>query len=54
MKEDEKTRALDMPQKMERRKCIENEHRFRRSVPKPDEPKHPLAVTQEQLDSLGD
>jgi len=45
MQEDEKTRALLLPQKMERRKAIESEHRYRRSIYKADEPKHPFAVT---------
>ena len=54
MQEDENTRALLMPHKMERRKAVEKEHRYRRGIYKADEPKHPLAMTQEQLDSIGD
>lgn len=54
MQEDEKTRALLMPQKMERRKAIEAEHRHRRGIYKADEPKHPFAVTQEHMDTVGD
>jgi len=38
MTEDEKTRAMAMPDKIERRKCVEQEHRFRRSVYNPNEP----------------
>ena len=54
MQEDEKTRALLMPQKMERRKAVETEHRHRRGIYKADEIRHPTATTQAQLDTLGD
>lgn len=45
MQEDEKTRAMLLPDRMERRKCVEKEHRFRKGVYRADEPKHPFAVT---------
>lgn len=54
MKEDEKTRGLLMPHKMERRKAIEQEYRYRRGIYKADEIRHPTAVTQETLDAHGD
>ena len=43
MQEDEKTRALDVAQKMDRRRCIEAEHRHRRGFSKQMD--HPTAVT---------
>jgi hypothetical protein len=41
MTEDEKTRAMAMPDKIERRKCVEQEHRFRRGVYNPNDAQHP-------------
>jgi hypothetical protein len=49
MQEDAKTRALDVPQKMERRKAVEGEFRWRRGVLVSQD--HPTAVTQAQLES---
>lgn len=49
MQEDAKTRALDVPQKMERRKAVEGEFRWRRGVLVAQD--HPTAVTQAQLES---
>lgn len=54
MTEDEKTRALNLPEKLERKKSIINEHRHRRAIYRTNEPKHPLAVTQEYMDEVGD
>mgnify|MGYP000895665666 CR=1 FL=1 len=55
MQEDEKTRALLMPQKMERRKAIESEYRYRRGVYKTSEMgRHPTAMKQQQLDAMGE
>ena len=47
MVEDEGTRALDLPSKLNRRKSIEQEHRWRRATIAANELKHPLAMTQE-------
>lgn len=54
MVENEGTRALDLPSKLSRRKSIEREHRWRRGTVAADELKHPLAMTQERLDEIGD
>ena len=44
MQEDEKTRALPLPERMERRKRIEEEHKFRRGAYDANEIKHPRAA----------
>ena len=54
MREDEKTRAMQLPDRMNRRKCVEQEHRFRRGVYDPNEIQHPFAVTQKDLDKNSD
>lgn len=51
MQENDRTRALLMPQKMTRNNALEKEHRYRRGIYAKNEPKHPTAVTQEQLDT---
>ena len=47
MVENEGTRALDLPAKLNRRQSIEQEHRWRRATIAANELKHPLAMTQE-------
>jgi hypothetical protein len=54
MTEDEKTRAMDLPSHLARRRSVENEHRYRRAVYRANEPKNPIAVTQEYMDEVGD
>jgi hypothetical protein len=50
MQENDKTRALLMPQKMHRNNALEKEHRYRRGIYAKNGQKHPLAVTQSDLD----
>jgi hypothetical protein len=54
MAENEGTRALDFPQKMDRRRKIANEHVFRRGCYASNEPPHPFAVSHKELNQKGD